>query len=161
MVAANGYGSLVSLTASVIIVTFTVVTTVVLLLIAVAIPTSPKTAALYDDDGRPRIRLLSRVLFTRRVSDAITIDCLLVAVEDAGAELEAPEGMPFTLQLRTPETGWFADRVEQLLSEWADDDRELLVELREDHGKVRTMIASGTSSVHLELSGAAGLTLSA
>lgn len=151
----------VGVSITVVVLAFTVATTLVMLLIALAIPATPRPGALYDDDGEPRIRLLSRVLFLRRVSDAITIDCLLVAIEHAGPELEAPEGMPFTLQLRTPETGWFADRVEQLLAEWADDDRELLLELREDRGKVRTMIASGSSSVHLELAGAAGLTLSA
>jgi hypothetical protein len=148
-------------TTSVVILAFVIATTVVLLLVSLAVPTAPKTPALYDDDGHPRIRLLSRVLFSRRQTDAITIDCLLVAVEQAGPDLDAPEGLPFTLQLRTPETGWFADRVEQLLEEWAGDSRELLLELREDHGRVRTMIASGSSSVHLELTGAAGLSLTA
>ena len=140
------------------VVGFTVATTIVLLLLAVAAP-SPRSAALFDDDGRPRIRLLSRLLFTRTHQDAITIDCLLVSVDQAGSGISAPEGLPFTLQLRTPETAWFADRVEQLLEQWADESRELMVELREDHGKVRTMLSSGTSSVQLELSGAAGLSL--
>lgn len=147
-------------TVSVAILAFVIATTVVLLLVSLAVP-APKTPALYDDDGHPRIRLLSRVLFTRRFTDAITIDCLLVAVEQAGPDLDAPEGLPFTLQLKTPETGWFADRVEQLLEEWAGDSRELLLELREDHGRVRTMIVSGSSSVHLELTGSAGLSLTA
>jgi len=147
-------------TVSVAILAFVIATTVVLLLVSLAVP-APKTPALYDDDGQPRIRLLSRVLFTRRFTDAITIDCLLVAVEQAGPDLDAPEGLPFTLQLKAPETGWFADRVEQLLEEWAGDSRELLLELREDHGRVRTMIVSGSSSVHLELTGAAGLSLTA
>lgn len=148
-------------TVSIAILAFTVVTTVVLLVIAIALPSVPKSPAFYDEDGQPRIRLLSRVLFSHRRSDAISIDFLLVAVEQAGPEVTAPAGLPFTLQLRAPETGWFADRVEQLLDEWAQDSRELLLELREDRGKVRTMIASGTSSVHLELTGAAGLSLSA
>ena len=149
-------------TLSLTIVAFTVVTTLVLLLVALA---APSGATLHhqgftdDDDGRPRIRLLSRVLFTRRNSDAITIDCLLLSVEQAGPGVGAPSGLPFTLQFRTPDTAWFADRVEQLLSEWAAEDRELTLELREDHGKVRTLIASGTSAVHLELAGAAGLSL--
>ena len=141
------------------VVAFTVATTIVLLLLAIAAPNARSTA-LFDDDGRPRIRLLSRLLFTRTNQDAITIDCLLLSVEKAGPGISAPEGLPFTLQLRTPDTAWFADRVEQLLEQWADESRELTVELREDHGKVRTMITSGTSSVHLELSGAAGLSLS-
>lgn len=142
------------------VVAFTVTTTIVLLLLAIAAP-SARGTALFDDEGRPRIRLLSRLLFTRTNDDAITIDCLLVAVEQAGPGITAPEGLPFTLQLRTPDTAWFADRVEQLLELWADESRELTVELREDHGKVRTMLSSGESSVHLELSGAAGLSLSA
>jgi hypothetical protein len=33
--------------------------------------------------------------------------------------------------------------------------------LRNDHGKVRTMITNGSSAVHLELAGAAGLALPA
>ena len=140
------------------VVTFTIAATVILLLLAIATP-SARPAALFDDEGRPRIRLLSRLLFTRTHADAITIDCLLVAVETAGPGVTAPEGLPFTLQLRTPETAWFADRVEQLLELWADETRELMVELREDRGKVRTMLSSGQSSVHLELSGAAGLSL--
>ena len=51
------------------------------------------------------------------------------------------------------------DRVDHLLGEWADESREMMVELREDHGKVRTMLSSGDSAVHLELAGAAGLSL--
>ena len=151
-------------TLSLTIVAFTVVTTLVLLLVALAAPNAATTLQHQrftdDDDGRPRIRLLSRVLFTRRNRDAITIDCLLLSVEQAGPGVGAPAGLPFTLQFRTPDTAWFADRVEQLLSEWAAEDRELTLELREDHGKVRTLIASGTSAVHLELAGAAGLSLS-
>jgi hypothetical protein len=140
------------------VVVFTIATTVVLLLLSIAAPGS-RPAALYDDDGRPRIRLLSRLLFTRTHDDAFTIDCLLLSVEQAGPGISAPEGLPFTLQLRAPDTAWFADRVEQLLELWADESRELTVELREDHGKVRTVLASGQSAVHLELSGAAGLSL--
>jgi hypothetical protein len=147
-------------TLSLTVVAFAAATTVVLLLLAFAAP-MPRPPALYDEEGRPRIRLLSRLLFTGRHDDAITLDCLLVSVERAAPGVTAPEGMPFTLQLRTPETAWFAARVEHLLGEWADESRELLLELREDHGKVRTMIASGDSSVHLELSGAAGLGLTA
>jgi hypothetical protein len=146
------------------VVVFTVVTTVVLLVLAMAVPdreTRRSTTATFDDDRRPRIRLLSQVLFTRRQRDAITIDCLLVSVEHAGPGVGAPAGLPFTLQFHAPDTTWFADRVEQLLTEWSDDNRELVMELREDHGKVRTMISSGPSAVHLELAGAAGLSLSA
>ena len=139
---------------------FTVLTTVLLLLLAVAVPHVGDAGRGEEDDNRPRVRLLSRLLFTRTHDDAITIDCLLMAVEKAGPGVSAPEGLPFTLQLRTPDTVWFADRVEQLLEQWADESRELTVELREDHGKVRTMLTSGSSAVHLELSGAAGLSLS-
>ena len=145
------------------IVAFTVVTTIVLLLLALTVPEPPVAALDPDaepsDDRRPRILLLSQVLFTRRHRDAITIDCLLLSVEQAGPGVGAPSGLPFTLQLRAPDTSWFADRVEQLLSEWAEESRELTMELREDKGKVRTVIASGPSAVHLELSGAAGLSL--
>ena len=165
--ARSGYGPAVGSTLLLTIVAVSIVSTVLLLGLALAVPAGahhdlggrdgrfPDTA----DDGRPRVRLLSRLLFTRTQDDAITIDCLLMAVEKAGPGVDAPEGLPFTLQLRTPDTAWFADRVEQLLEQWAEESRELLVELREDHGKVRTMIASGASTVHLELAGAAGLTL--
>jgi hypothetical protein len=111
------------------------------------------------EDIRPRVRLLSRLLFSRRQAEGITLDCLLLSVQQAGPGVTAPEGLPFTLQLRAPETEWFATRVEQLLAEWAADSRELLLELTEDHGKVRTMIVSNGASVHLELAGAAGLQL--
>jgi hypothetical protein len=141
-----------------VVVGFTVATTVVFLLLALTAPGNRSTA-LFDDEGHPRIRLLSRILFTRANDDAITLDCLLVSVDQAGPGISAPEGLPFTLRLRAPETAWFADRVQQLLGEWADDSREMVVELREDHGKVRTMLSSGESAVHLELAGAAGLSL--
>ena len=148
------------------IVAFTVVTTLVLLLLALAVPDAArsrheatKRAKEIEEDRRPRIRLLSQVLFTRRNRDNITIDCLLVSVEHAGPGVGAPSGLPFTLQFRAPDTAWFADRVEQLLTEWSEESRELTMELREDHGKVRTVIASGPSAVHLELAGAAGLSL--
>lgn len=155
-----GYGPGVGTTLWLTIVACTVVTIVLLLAVAVAAPPDGSTPEVFGpDDRRPRIRLLSRVLFTRRQHDAITVDCLLVSVEQAGPGIGAPAGLPFTLQFRTPDTAWFADRVERLLTEWADDSRELTVELREDHGKVRTVIASGPSSVHLELAGAAGLSL--
>jgi hypothetical protein len=150
----------------------TVVTTLVLLVMALAVPpeADPRAGsgthdvaqhhpAFDERDPRPRLRLLSRLLFTRTRRDAITLDCLLLSVEQAGPGVAAPEGLPFTLELRTPDTGWFAARVDDLLHEWADESRELVLELREDHGKVRTMITSEGSSVHLELSGAAGLTL--
>lgn len=146
------------------VVVFTVVTTVVLLVLAMAVPdrdTQRSARETFDDDRRPRIRLLSQVLFTRRQHDVITIDCLLVSVEHAGPGVGAPAGLPFTLQFHPPDTTWFADRVEHLLTEWSEDNRELVLELREDHGKVRTMISSGPSAVHLELAGAAGLSLSA
>jgi hypothetical protein len=145
-----------------IIVAFTIVTTIVLLVLAYGIPAATTDSASgANRHGEPRIRLLFRLLFSRTQPDGITLDCLLVSVEEAAPGVHAPEGLPFTLRLRVPDTVWFAHRVDQLLGEWADDGRELLIELTEDHGKVRTMIASGTSSVHLELAGAAGLSLTA
>jgi hypothetical protein len=174
---AEGYGLLVVPTLPLTIVVFTVVTTIVLLVLALAVP-APAPDDVPEglegleglerehdhrrgpgEDRRPRIRLLSQVLFTRRQRDNITIDCLLVSVEQAGPGVGAPAGLPFTLQFRTPDTAWFADRVEHLLNEWSAENRELLVELREDHGKVRTVLTSGPSAVHLELAGAAGLSL--
>jgi hypothetical protein len=151
-----------ALTMTLVLVGFTVAVTVVLLLAAITIPPAPYRDDDADDtldDGRPRIRLLSRLLFSRRETESIVIDCLLLAVEQAGPGVTAPEGLPFTLQLRIPDTQWFADRVDQLLSGWADESRVLVLELREDHGTVRTRIASGDASVHLELCGAAGLSL--
>jgi hypothetical protein len=167
--AGNGVGVVPTLPVTLLV--FSVVTTLVLLVLALAVPAAPRPVDEPEpgtgtegrgrppEDRRPRIRLLTQVLFTRRQRDAITIDCLLVSVEQAGPGIGAPAGLPFTLQFRTPDTAWFADRVERLLHEWADDTRELTVELREDHGKVRTVIANGTSSVQLELAGAAGLSL--
>jgi hypothetical protein len=107
-----------------------------------------------DRSARQRLRLLSRALFARRSFDAITLDCTLVRAEGAiPKQFEPPSGLPFTLRLRVPDTSWFASRVEELLIQWAEDSREIVVELREDKGKVRTSIASGDSSVHLELVG--------
>lgn len=114
----------------------------------------------------------SRALFATRSRDAITLDFTLVRAEE-GLDLPPalwppelpgaltnglPPGQPFTLQLRAPDAGWFAGRVEELLCEWAEDNRELMLELREDRGRVRTTIVSGDSSVHLELASADGLT---
>ncbi len=104
----------------------------------------------------PSVRLLSRLLFARHQPGAITLDCLLVAVEEAAPGVVAPPGLPFTLQMRAPEER-LAEQVDELLAEWAADSRELLFELRQEEGRVRTTIASGDSKVHLELSGAAGL----
>ncbi len=139
---------------------FTVATTILVLVVSLCAPTPvSRIGEAIFDDHRPRIRLLTQVLFTRRNRDAITIDCLLLEVTQAGPGVAAPSGMPFTLQFHTPDTVWFADRVEHLLQDWANNNHELVVELREDHGKVRTLISSGPSSVHLELAGAAGLSL--
>jgi hypothetical protein len=153
----------VALTAILAIVGFTVAASLALLRFSLALSVHEEPAEADDplaaQQGRPRIQLLSRLLFSRRQPESIVIDCLLLSIEQAGPGVTAPEGMPFTLQLRTPDTGWFAERVDQLLSTWADESRELLLELREDQGKVRTRIASGDASVQLELSGAAGLSL--
>ena len=111
-----------------------------------------------EPPARGHVRLMSRLLFARRSFDAITLDCTLVSVEGSiPDDIVPPEGLPFTLRVRCPDTTWFATRVEELLSEWADDNRELVLELSPDRGRVRTTIASGGSSVHLELAGAAGL----
>jgi hypothetical protein len=153
----------VALSVTLAIIGLTVAVSVGLLLLASLVVPGPGAAddapPATPEDGRPRIRLLSRLLFSRRQPESIVIDCLLLSVEQAGPGVTAPAGLPFTLQLRTPDTGWFADRVDDLLSTWADESRELVLELREDHGTVRTRIASGDASVQLELSGAAGLSL--
>lgn len=116
------------------------------MLVARRRPDPTDAPALIDDDDRPKVRLLSRLLFARRDEDAFTLDCTLAS------------GLPFTLQVHAPETEWFAGRVEQLLAEWAEDERELVLELTKGYGgKVRTTIAAGDSSLQLELVGAAGL----
>lgn len=125
--------------------------TVVLLLLAVVLP-HHRSGRVPSAEVRPAaVRLLSRLLFTWRAGPkALVLDCLTI-----------PEGAPFTLELRPPDTLWFGERIEHLLAEWAEESRELTVELRNDHGKVRTMISNGSSAVHLELAGAAGLPLPA
>jgi hypothetical protein len=134
----------------------TVGPTVLLLLLAVLLPHhAPVEVPMTlppPKPGEPRpMRQLSRLLFARRSErSAIVLDCLTI-----------PEGSPFTLELRAPDTSWFGERVEHLLGEWAEESRELTLELRNDHGKVRTMISNGSSAVHLELAGAAGLALPA
>ena len=105
-----------------------------------------------------QVRLRSRLLFARRTLDAITLDCTLAGVDGPlPADVDPPVGLPFTIRVRCPDTTWFATRVEDLLREWATENRELVLELVPEKGKVRTTIASGGSSVHLELAGAAGL----
>jgi hypothetical protein len=147
---------------SVTLVVMALIATIVLIVAAVAAPdeaplplkTTAAAAVTDDDPARSRLRLRSRVLFARRSFDAITLDCTLVRAEGAfPKQFEPPAGLPFTLRLRVPDTNWFAIRVEELLTQWAEDSRELVVELREEKGKVRTVIASGDSSVHLELVG--------
>lgn len=128
------------------------------LVVALLLPRQSKRwAAAAAAARRPSIRLLSRLLFARHQPGAITLDCLLVSVEGPASGV-APAGLPFTLQLHAPEAA-MARQVDELLDEWAGDSRELLLELSEDRGRVRTTIASGKSSVQLELSGAAGLQL--
>lgn len=155
---------------SILLLTAALATTGVLIALALRMPpprptqpgrfaSPPRPPVLHDEPRHAkRVRLMSRLLFARRSFDAITLDCTLVSVEgDLPPDVDPPEGLPFTLRVRCPDTTWFATRVEELLSEWAEDNRELLLELSSDHGKVRTTIASGGSSVHLELAGAAGL----
>ncbi len=134
---------------------------VVMIVLALLLPRRCKRWATAAASARhPSVRLLSRLLFARRQPDAITLDCLLVAVEDPAPGVVAPAGLPFTLQLLAPDPR-MAQRVDDLLSAWAADSRELLFELRQEQGRVRTTIASGDSSVQLELTGAAGLQLNA
>lgn len=122
----------------------------------VADPSYPPDPTRDEEAGR--VRLVTRLVFARRSFDAFTLDCLLVSVDgDLPDDVEPPEGLPFTLRLRSPDTTWFAERVEELLTDWADETRELTLELTPDRGRVRTTIASGDASVHLELAGAAGL----
>jgi hypothetical protein len=82
-----------ALTVTLAIVGFTVAASVVLLLIALAVPPHEpvgEPASRLDDD-HPRIRLLFRLLFARRHPESIVIDCLLVSVEQAGPGVTAPD----------------------------------------------------------------------
>lgn len=130
---------------------------VVLVIVLVAIPRAPKPAP--PPVARPTVRLRFRVLFTRRQRQAITLDCLMVAVERGAPEAAIPAGMPFTLQVWVPQTPAYAARAELLLNRWADQDQELLLELLKEQGRVTTTITSDQSSLELELAGAAGLSL--
>ena len=110
--------------------------------------------------GRTRLRLVSRLVFVFRQSDSIALDCTLVEAQGAIPDvLSPPVGLPFTLQLRAPDTSWFAARVEELLQEWSDADEPLVLDLDlvEATGHIKATLTSGESSVHLELAGAAGL----
>jgi hypothetical protein len=154
----------VAMTLSMLLLIVAVISSAVLMSRALRVP----AASMPDDtleSSAPRVRLrpgalrlFSRLLFARRSTDAITLDCTLVAVDgELPPGVEPPAGLPFTLRLRCPDTTWLASRVEELLIEWADESRELVLELAPENGKVRTTIMSDGSSVHLELAGAAGL----
>lgn len=106
-----------------------------------------------------RLGLDARILFVSRSAGTIALDCVLAGHHDGNHDSDAPPpGLPFTLQLRAPFADWFSARVEDLLRLWAEEDRELVIELRDDgRGRVRTTIAGDESSVHLELAGAPGL----
>ncbi len=144
---------------------FSVATTLLLIGLAIAIPpiSSGTLAGAVPETPRVRhvVRLRSRILFCRRTEEAITVDCVLIEIEEAVGAIGAPAGLPFTLQFRLPDTDWFADRAEDLLGEWAEDDLPVAVDLREDGGKVRIALASDGTLLRLELAGAAGLTLTA
>jgi len=149
---ASGYMDTVAVALSTLLLIAAFVATAAMVMAAIRMPAPvpprhgrfvPPLAPDRDPEPRrDRVRLLSRLLFARRSFDAITLDCTLVAVDgELPPDIDPPEGLPFTLRVRCPETTWFATRVEELLSEWAEDNRELVLELSPDKGKVRTTIA--------------------
>ena len=122
-------------------------------------PVRPPSAARSAAPTPPRagLRLVSRLLFVFRQRDSIALDCTLVEAQGGiPPAMAPPPGLPFTLRLRAPDTQWFANRVEELLTEWAADDRPLVLDLVESTGHIKATLTHGDSSVHLDLAGAAG-----
>lgn len=133
--------------------------TVMLTLAAIAFagsPPAPRPAFAPTTEPR-RLRLRSRLLFARRTAQAITLDAVLVDAVGLPAGADATPGLPFAVAVRLPDTPWLAMRVDALLTEWSENGDVILFELIDDNGRLRTTIASGESSVHLDLADTAGL----
>ena len=64
-------------------------------------------------------------------------------------------GLPFTLDLRPPDTPWFAAQVESLLTQWAEESRVVTIELQGVRDHQHVGIESESALLQLELDGAA------
>lgn len=108
------------------------------------------------DDTAERLRARSRLVFARPELRSIVIDCTLVELENDELGL-VPIGSPFTLRLKSPESGWFTLCIETMLEQWAEEEKLVDVEIDIGEGRPRANLSDGSSRVMLDLEAAAGL----
>lgn len=108
------------------------------------------------DDLGERLRARSRLVFARPELRSIVVDCMLVELENDQLGL-VPTGSPFTLRLRSPDSGWFTLCIETMLEQWAEEEKLVDVEIALGEGRPRANLSDGSSRVMLDLEAAAGL----
>jgi len=82
-------------------------------------------------------------------------------LERASVTLDAvvvPEGTPFSMRLRAPETAVFRNLTMAVLSDWADD--ELVIDVEFKVNGRRAALDGGTACFSLELESVCGLVAS-
>ena len=111
------------------------------------------------DRGRTALSLKARLAFVHSPQpDAVVLDCTLQEL-DGDRDGAVPVGAPFTLQLRLPETAWFATSLELLLEQWAEDSRLVEISLLARDGHAKAHVGDGSSRLMLEVDSAAGLSV--
>ena len=120
---------------------------------------TPQPIPQRESTRRTRLRLRCRVLFVQPHARSMTLDCVLDEASD-GASFEA--GVPFRIAVAPPDTVWFSDRVEELLAQWAAENRVLDLTVLEHAGEggkphAEVSLSSGDSLLQLELRAAAGI----
>lgn len=88
--------------------------------------------------------------------DTVVLDCTLERLHD-DTDGTVPVGAPFTLQLRLPETAWFATSLELLLEQWAAECRTVEIAITTRDGQAKAHVGDGSSRLMLEVASAAGL----
>lgn len=122
---------------------------------------------LVDESGpepaptrRTKLRVRCRVLFVHPHARSMTLDCV---IDEPASEGEVTAGLPFSIAVAPPATSWFSDRVEELLAQWAAENRVVdLTVLELPTGSApgvrpEVAIVSGESRLQLELRAAAGI----
>ena len=109
---------------------------------------------------RAKLNLRARVLFVHPHARSMTLDCV---IDEPATEGTVATGLPFSIAVAPPATSWFSDRVEELLGQWAAENRVIdLTVLEQPVGSApgarpEVAIVSGDSRLQLELRAAAGI----